>query len=247
MSALLKLNGDGSGTIVTRTIILSSASDRLRLLFAAFGDDPADHTDIRATSNESARRVADRLGITFVSSTPIRQTDGGGAETTFTFTDINKLDLAGLLAGLIESDGYFSAASEPLSMELRGTPSGSAVLRAHVAIWEPADTVALPPAPNSNQALERKAENAFVLDLLRGARFELAIEPNGTIVRTNSPYVEKGRVTVVDLEPERLVSDEVEMKMAGARTEEEKRAVLADAAGAKIALAPEVTIEFTPF
>lgn len=135
----------------------------------------------------------------------------------------------------------------PIVFQLRRSSGGSAVLRVGLSLWEPSDANPFQlVAPKSNRWLDERANAALLRDLAQGSRLTFAIELNGTIVRANTPYVEGRRVTLLDIEPERVASDEFDMKMAGARTDEERRAVLIDAAGAKIAIAPEITIEFTP-
>lgn len=77
----MRVNGDGSGTIVTRTIVLSSAAQRLEHVFAALGaGDVGAFGDFDPISDESARLVARDLGTTFVSSTPIEEADGKAAK-----------------------------------------------------------------------------------------------------------------------------------------------------------------------
>ena len=249
-TTVVKVNGDGSGTIVTRTIILSSAAQRLQQVFAALGaGDVGDLGDFDPTSEPSARLLARELGATFVSSTPIDEPDGRGREATFAFTDINELHMTAAQAEMLVS--HAAATSDgmtpPMSFQLRRGSDGSAVLRVGLSLWDPAAAIPFRLAPSkSNQWLEERANAALVRDLVQGSRLTLAVEPNGTIVRANTPYVEGRRVTLLDVELERIATDEFEMKMSGARTDEERRAVLSDAAGAKIAIAPEIIIDFTP-
>jgi hypothetical protein len=250
-TTVIRVNGDGSGTIVTRTIVLPSAAPRLRQIFAALGaGDVGDLADFNPTFEPSARRVASELGATFVSSTPIDGPDGRGREATFAFANINALHMtAAQVEMLVSSTSVTSdGMTPPMSFELRRGSDGSATLKVGLSLWDPsaANPFQLAP-PKSNQWLDERANAALVRDLVAGAHLTLALEPNGAIVRANTPYVEGRRVTLFDLELERVTTDEFEMKMAGARTDEERRAVLSDAGGAKIAIAKDITIEFTPF
>ena len=244
-AATLKINADGSGTLVTRTIVLSAADDRLHHLFTVLGADSKDTFPSDLPSDGSLRRAASEYGATLVSSTPIEEADGTGLEATFSFRDINAVSVAELIGRASQPDGsYLESSTQPLAIQLQRNAGGAAVLRARLSVWNREN--AQPFARNTNQALEQSAEMAIMRDLLQGAHFVFAIEPNGTIVRATTPYVDGQRVTLLDLQPEMMLTDEFAMKMAGARTDEEKNAVIADAAGAKIALAPEVTIEFMP-
>ncbi len=76
----------------------------------------------------------------------------------------------------------------------------------------------------------------------------LAVEPAGTIVRTTSPYVEDGRVTLLEVDLDQLLkdSDALVAKLQAAKTNDEAKAILKDAPGLKMSLDRDILIEFTP-
>ena len=47
----------------------------------------------------------------------------------------------------------------------------------------------------------------MVKQLLAGARLTVAIEPEGRLVQTSSPFVEGNRVTLVDLDIDKAAAD----------------------------------------
>ena len=117
--------------------------------------------------------------------------------------------------------------------------NGSAVLHIHV------------PAPNyldffgSPQAA---GQIGMIKTMLAGARLLLAAEPAGTLIRTSSPFVEGQRVTLLDIDLDRVLADDTLLPriQAVAATPNEAKAILMSAKGLKINLDPEITIEFTP-
>src|SRR5215510_11601252 len=118
LSAVLKVNGDGSGTIVTRTVVLSSAADRLRYFAAANGQQPLPVTRIEPVPPDALRIRAGTLGMALVVATPLSTADGKGLEATFSFPDISKVDFSQFFASLIDTNGGFSVGGAPMRFEL---------------------------------------------------------------------------------------------------------------------------------
>src|SRR5207237_1252516 len=82
--------------------------------------------------------------------------------------------------------------------------------------------------------------------MLAGAHLLLAMEPQGRLVRTSSPYVDGQRVTLLEVDLDRVLGDEAFLdRLRAAKTLDEVRAVTKDAPGLKINLDPEITVEFT--
>ena len=87
----------------------------------------------------------------------------------------------------------------------------------------------------------------MVRQMFRGARVSVRVEPSGTLVATNSAYVDGPAVTLMDVDLDQLMADEtLPDKLQAARTTDEMKAILKDAPGLKINLEREITIEFKP-
>jgi hypothetical protein len=83
--------------------------------------------------------------------------------------------------------------------------------------------------------------------MLGGMRLAIAVEPEGTLVKTNSPFVDGRKVTLLDLSFDQLMGNEAAFaRLQTARTPEDLRAVMKEVPGLKMTLDPQVTIEFTP-
>ena len=88
---------------------------------------------------------------------------------------------------------------------------------------------------------------AMFKQMIVGARLSIVVEPVGTLVRTNSPYVEGRRVTLIDIDFDELLADDSRLsRLQEAKTPEETKAVLAEMPKVKVNLDPTITIEFMP-
>jgi hypothetical protein len=116
--------------------------------------------------------------------------------------------------------------------------NGNAIL--HIVVPEPDYLNAL----GSPQAA---SQIGMVKQLLGGAKILLAAEPSGTLVKTSSPYVDGSRVTLLEIDLDEVLKDQTLMpRLQAATTQDEAKAVIKSAAGLKINLDRDITIEFTP-
>jgi hypothetical protein len=240
MSTLLKVNGDGSGTIEHRMIYSTQALAQLRQ-FATVGGGRAATFDPLA--EEQFRNMAASIGpgVTYVSSEPITAKNGQGRAAVYAFTDVTQLRISTQPAapgGVSISAGGLSTSSESITFSLARESSGNAVLHIHV------------PEPNFLDALGSPAaagQIGMVRTMLGGARVQLAAEPSGTLVKTSSPYVDGSRVTLLEIDLDQVLKDETLLpRLQAAKTEDEAKAIVRSAPGLKINLDRDITVEFTP-
>ena len=234
MTTVLKIHGDGTGWINHRMVFTPAALVQLRQL-TAFSGRPFD-----PLSEQQARDLAGVIGqgVTYVTSEPITEANGQGREAAYSFIDINQLKIStqpatpqGVAAPGLDS-------GEMVTFSLTREESGTAVLRIHV------------PEPNwigSIGTLNASGQLAMLKTLLKGAKVLLAVEPNGAVVRTSSPFSDGQRVTLLEVDLDEILKDETLVpRLTGAKTQEEVMAIMRTATGLKINLDREITIEFTP-
>jgi hypothetical protein len=83
--------------------------------------------------------------------------------------------------------------------------------------------------------------------MLAGARMLLVAEPNSTVARTSSPYVDGRRVTLLEVDLDEVLKDDTLLpRLQAAKTQDEAKAIVKAAQGLKINLDRDITIEFTP-
>jgi hypothetical protein len=239
----VRVNGDGSGTIVARMLYTRAGQERLQQ-FAPLLGNPAG--TLPGFSESDAKAAADRFGpgVTYTSSSPIKTADAEGFEATYSFADVSRLKLGAAPPQMALMDAAAGAASQPITFSVSRDSSGTAVLR----IQSP------PPDLSAAAALQASDPQspieaswlALIRSIAQGARVAVRVEPAGPIVRTNSPYVEDQRVVLLDVEIDRLLSDAAVANLAAVKDLESLKAFVKETSGVRIALEPEIVVEFTP-
>ena len=88
--------------------------------------------------------------------------------------------------------------------------------------------------------------------MFKGLHMGMAVDVEGKIVKTNSPYVEGSKVTLMDIDFDPLFSDEKGFKALSEKLEksmgDERKTMeaLKGFKGLRIVTEPEVSIEFAP-
>jgi len=81
--------------------------------------------------------------------------------------------------------------------------------------------------------------------MLDGLRIEIALEVAGAIVKTNSPYVQGSKVTLLEMDfAELMTNDAVLGKLANPESIEDAKQMLKGVKGVKVNLDREVSVEF---
>jgi hypothetical protein len=236
MTTVLKIHGDGAGWINHRMVFTNAALAQLRQ-FSALTGGRGQFSD--PISEQQARNLASVIGegVTYVTSEPIVEANGQGREASYSFIDVNQLKISTQPAAPQGAPASLDG-GESVTFSLTREPSGTSVLHIHV------------PEPNwigSIGTLNASGQLAMLKTLLAGARVLLAVEPAGTLVRTSSPYADAQRVTLLEVDLDEIFRDETLVpRLSAAKTQEEIMAIMRTAAGLKINLDREITIEFTP-
>jgi hypothetical protein len=242
-TTLIRVKADGSGTIEQRTLLTETAIDQLRT-FAILGGGNADSADL--TSESQARALAASIGpgVTYVSSTPITVEKSQGRDAVYAFADVTQLRVSEqpALPGSVKLPAAAGGDSQPISFALDRTPGGNIVLR--IIVPRPA---IFPTGPNGEPQPPTLEQITMVKALLAGARLTVAIEPDGRLVQTSSPFVDGNRVTLIGIDIDRAAADpDLVKKLQRPKTLEETKAAINSVPGLQITLDPEITIEFAP-
>src|SRR6185436_3467425 len=89
-------------------------------------------------------------------------------------------------------------------------------------------------------------EMAMMKQMFKGMRILMAVDVEGKVVKTNSPYVEANRVTIIDFDFEKLLENP-NLKSLDPIFEgslDDARKSLKGVKGIKMQLDPEVNVEF---
>ncbi len=246
-ATVIKLKADGSGTIEQRLLLTDAATDQLKA-FAILGGGNAAGAD--PTSEAQARSLAESIGpgVTYVSSTPVKTAKGPGPRFR-------------LRVHRHHAASRQRAAARPGRREPR--PAEQPERRAnHVRAHEDSPTATRccasssrgrtvcpspSPGPNGDVTPPSTQQIEMVKALLAGARLSVALEPEGTLVQTTSPFVDGNRVTLIDVDIDKIAADpNLTAKLQAPKTADEAKEALKNVPGLKITLDPEITITFTP-
>jgi hypothetical protein len=231
MAATIKVNTDGGGTIEQRQFVTAAGLAQLGQMTMGGGGRAFD-----PMSEETARAAASHLGpgVTYVSSAPIADATGQGRAITYAFTDVNQVHvgLDAAAPGLLPDQ-----AGQGVTCSMTTLENGNSLLRI---------SVPQPIRANGGGALPPADQIAMARSFLAGARVSIAVEPAGAIVRASTPYVEGNRVTLLEVDLDQLLKDDVLARIREARTPDDLKAVVASVPGLKLNLDPEITIEFAP-
>jgi hypothetical protein len=245
-STVIKLKADGSGTIEQRLLLTDAATDQLKA-FAILGGGNAAGAD--PTSEAQARSLADSIGpgVTYVSSTPVKTATGQGRDSVYAFTDITQLHVSEQprVPGGVSLGPQSGQNGGQITFALTKRPDGNVLLR--ILIPRPDGLPIAVPGPNGDVTPPSTQQIEMVKALLAGARLSVALEPEGTLVQTTSPFVEGNRVTLLDVDIDKIAADpNLAAKLQAPKTADEVKEALKSIPGLKINIDPEVTITFTP-
>jgi hypothetical protein len=245
-STLIRLKADGSGTIEQRLLLTDAALDQLRA-FSILGGAGGGSTD--PTSEAQARALADTLGpgVSYVSSTPVKTEKAQGRDSLYAFTDITKLRISEQprMPGGVSIGPQGSQNASQITFTLTRLPDMNSLLK--ILIPRPDMLPIAMPGPNGDVTSPSVQQIEMIKALLAGARLTVAIEPEGRLVQTSSPFVEGNRVTLIDFDVDKAASDpDLVGKLQSPKTLDEAKTSINSVPGLKINLDPEISITFTP-
>jgi hypothetical protein len=252
-TALVKINGDGSGTIENQTLMTPAALAQMRQLASLFGGTDAKPVD--PFSEQQMRDLAAQMGdgVTLLSTRPLKTATGEGREAIYGFRDITKVRVSetpaspgntSVRAGGVSIGG---AGQGAVTMDFSRTPDGNALLTLHTPVDPLSGLVDQFGSANRRGSPVPADQMAMVRQMLSGLRVALRVEPAGRLVRTSSPFVDGQTVTLFDIDIDTLLNDEAAFtRLQSAKTAREAADVLKSVRGIRINSESDITIEFAP-
>ena len=247
----IKLRPDGSGTIEQTLSMNAAAASQFAQMAGGFSDHaPGTKTGeppelfSEKDMKEAASKYGD--GVVFVSSTPIKTADRVGRVATYQFADIRTLRIdqkpqTGDMPGTSNAK-----AKEDVLFRFDKRPSGTSQLT--VVFPESKLEQAHKDATTDKDGKKKSVEPGqleMMKKLFDGLKVAIDVDVLGTIVKTNSPYVQGSRVTLLEMDFSQLLANEQLLSQIGEPGSiEEAKQMLKDVKGFKVNLDREVTIEF---
>ena len=263
----INVRGDGSGTMV-QTITMNpgqikeSVEGAAKQLGATITE-PKEDTKNKPALEPADQPMVDDLkgkavdlgqGVTFVSAEKIDTKTAAGVRVTYAFKDINLLAVNPKPEAAMGAAGAGASSPDALKFRFNRLPNGNAVLTIVLPGPKPEapkEQTATPP-PAASTAEPDTDMSMLVMQMFKGLHMGLAVNVEGKVVKTNSPYVEGSKVTLMDIDFDPLLSDakgfkSLNDKMGTAMGDDRKMMeILKGIKGLKITTDPEVSIEFTP-
>ena len=245
-TTVISVKADGSGT-VEQTMLVNMGF--VKGMFNGLGGGQATQTP--GTVNEAdLQRSAQRMGegVTFVSATPMKTDDGfEGSKATFAFTDVTKLrvDQDPNLSG--STTGGFSTPPKNENPVTFGFTKGTdGVSTLTVTLNEKKGAGA--PTPQGGPDMDNPQMLDMMRSMFKGFRVGIDVVVAGKIVKTNADHVAGSRVTLLEMDMEKLLADEAKLKevqkaLGPGASVSELRPYLKDVQGLKVN-DPVVTISF---
>jgi hypothetical protein len=253
-TTVINVKPDGSGTIEQTMTMNPQAAAQLQQMASGFGQGGAEKKG-GVFNEQDLRAAAPKMGqgVTFVSATPIHTAAAEGTTAIYAFTDITKLQMnqkpaapggASAMGGMPGGSG-----AEDMLFRFAKTPAGTSkvtVVFPEAQIDEARKTraAAQTQAAKANDPMQAAAL-AMARQMMNGLKISIVMQPTGRILKTNSPYVEGQRVTLLEMDFGQLMGDEAMLqKLQAAGSLEEMKPLLKGVKGVKINTDKEVSVEF---
>ncbi len=263
----INIRGDGSGTMVqTMTMNPEQIKKSVEGIARQIG---ASTTESKEDSEKKSAEVAKKgpfkeddlksktadlgAGVTFVAAEKIDTQTASGVRVTYAFKDINQLAVNPKPAAAMGTDGAGASSQDALKFRFERRPDGNALLRVLLPRPQAEKAKEPPSTPQPAAAGEPDPQMAMmIMQMLKGLHMGLVIDVEGKIIRTNSPYVDGTKVTLMDIDFDPLLADEQGFKTLSGKLEkamgDDQKTVeaLKGIKSLKITTDREISIEFAP-
>lgn len=246
-ATLIRLKPDGSGTIEQSTLVNTQAFRGALGGLDAQGGRPAGPVINEADIKRQAERMG---GVKYVSSEPINGPNGfEGTKTIYAFDDINqvRVDQDPNMSG--STSGTFGTPPSVKNPVLFALAKNGGTSTLTVTFPDQAKTVPAGADPaQGGPDMSNPQMMAMMKNLFDGFKVAIALEVDGSIVKTNADYVSGNHITLLEMDLGKLLQDQEKLKQLQSKVRpgasiSEVKPYLKDVQGIKIN-EPVITVEF---
>jgi len=199
---VVRLKPDGSGTLEATMLVNTGVFKQIGAMMG--GEMKSEGKSSTPSPDELARELSKMKGMRLVSQKTITDGDIQGVKVVMAFDDVNQVSVS---EGLPAKPGKAKPEDE-VKFSLTKQPGGTSLLAIHFPD-KPGDAVK--GAGKTQESGSSKKPTPEALQMLstffKGMRIMIAVDVDGTLVRTSSPYVEGNRVTLLDIDMDQLLKD----------------------------------------
>ena len=205
VSTVVRVNPDGSGTVVETMLLSKKMIAKMNEMMQGFAGESGakpEPIDMFEPAKLKAQAAGMGEGVTYLSGKKTETAEYSGYTATYAFKDINKLRLnqqSGESAGAAGG----KAPSLPVLFHFsNGSPATLTIEQPKEK--QPTKTAEAPEAGGeASQAAKgtiSDEEAKQMAEMFMGMKMTLAVEVNGTIVETNATHRDGKRITIVDFD-----------------------------------------------
>jgi hypothetical protein len=240
---IVKVKPDGSGTL-EETVTMSKETIAMMEGMGNMGGPDAKKDAKKPYEPDEAKlkAVAEKMGtgVTFVSAKLVDTEKGKGFTAIYAFKDINTLKL-GQSPDLGEAGAMkVESKEDPITFKFtKGSP-------AELKVSMPSPKGKDPKAPAQPEGQEEMAMQ-MMKQVFKDMKMTIAVEVAGTIKETNAEYKNGSRVTLLEVDFNKLLADPEKFKKLAKENPQslqESKALLKGVEGIKMEATPEVSIKF---
>ncbi|MBN1397716.1 MAG: hypothetical protein JXA06_06775 [Bacteroidetes bacterium] len=247
VGVLVKVNRDGSGT-VEQTILMNKALvQQMEELSESFGE----NNNKKFSLIDKKKLIKDAAemgeGVYFMYTKPVSDKDREGYIAYYSFKDINKLKINQNPSDKapLPSDGESKAPKEPVTFSFKTGKEPVLIIRQPDASFTPDSEFV--DADEPQEAADDTSGMEMMMEMMKGLRVSIAAEVNGKILKTNAAFVDNNRITLMEMDFEKLIRDREKFKEISKqkpKSMEEAKKLFKDIPGIKFETEKEISIQF---
>jgi hypothetical protein len=249
ISTIVSVKPDGTGTISEQMLMSNSSFSEMAL---TDGDKKGQSGQLPGKESFDKKSLGMGDGVHFVSVRPIVTKTQTGYEALYSFRDINLLQVNSAPDNGVSADSTSGEQSPKKKKQYvrfslkEGTPSRLVILMDQE---KKASLSGTPDAAKPQQNAEQlKMAISIMKQFLKGMRVFMAIDVNGSILSTNATYRKEKRITLMDVDFDKLLANPKQFASFAALgsdpSSEEMQKILKKIPGIKLETQKEVDVSF---
>ncbi len=250
VSTIVSVKPDGTGTIAERMLMSKASLSQMSSLTEGSKKGQAGQMPDKAVLEKKSREIGE--GVHFVSVHPVVTKTHEGYEALYAFRDINLLQLnpnpdTGISADSASGEQAPKKKKQYVRFILKqGTPSRLVIVMDQE---KEAGLSNSPAAPTPRQNPEQlKMATGIMKQFLKGMRVFMAVDINGSILRTNATHRKEKRITLIDVDFDKLLGNPKQFASFAALgsdpTSVEAQKIMKKIPGIKLETQKEVEVSF---
>lgn len=234
-TTVISLKPDGSGTIVQETGMTAQALAMLKSMAASGGNQATAPKEM--FGEQDARRAAEAMGVQFLGGEPIKG-EFEGYRARFAFSDIAKIRMRLGQEGA-PNPGGAATSDPPFGFDFQKGAAASRLTIKMPDMKSPAGSMGLP--KDAGNAEQMQQAMAMMKLMMKGMFVDVSLDVDGRIVKTDAPHVQGSRVTLLQIDFDKLLADDAALQRLQKATDIKE---LAGVPGLKVLTNPKVSVEF---